>query len=176
MTILPWPADSNQRRPKTDRELIVDPLPQKILHSMVSDLPGPSGETETQRAARFQTQLAEVLSYKPRNSAEAMLATHCVMLRLLAGDSRCATARSNPGAAIAKKLLRDSKRMHKLLDDMEKTLTHRQSESLGRMDVALAASLGLGEFLILNPDDPDRPEEAFSATIIPLHPAPKMLQ
>jgi hypothetical protein len=176
MTILPWPADSNQRRPTPDRELIVDPLPQKILHSLVSDLPGPRGETETERAARFQAQLAEVLSYKPRNSAEAMLATHCVMLRLLADDSRRDTARPNRDAAIAKKLVRDSKQMHKLLDNMEKTLTDRQSQSLGKMDVALAVSLGLGEFLIPNPDDPDRPEEAYSATIVPLHPAPKMLQ
>jgi hypothetical protein len=44
------------------------------------------------------------------------------------------------------------------------------------MDPAMFVSLGLERFLVPDPDDPDNVEEAFSAIIVPLHPAPKTLQ
>lgn len=176
MTILSWPAEPNPRRPKATRKLIVDPLPQAVLHSLVGDLPGPKHETDTERAARFKVQLAEVLSYKPRDSAEAMIAAHCVMLRLLAEDAHRDAARPHPDAATAKKFLRAAKQMDKLLTDMKRTLARRQTQTLGKIDPAMAISLGLEQFLIPDPDDPDQVEEAVSAIIVPLHPAPKMLQ
>jgi hypothetical protein len=44
------------------------------------------------------------------------------------------------------------------------------------MDPATFVSLGLEQFLIPDPEDPNEVEEAFSAIIVPLHPAPKLLQ
>ena len=176
MTILPWPPDANRRSPRSSRKLIVDPLPQSILHGLVNDLPGPEDETETARAARFDAQLAEVLSYNPRNSAEAMIATHCVLLGLLAADSHRDAVRPGLAPAMAKQFLRGAKEFDKLIADMKQILTLRQARPLGQMDPALCLSLGLGQFLIPDPDDPDQAEEAFSAIIVPLHPAPKMLQ
>jgi hypothetical protein len=176
MTVLPWPADQKSRPTRTPRKLIVDPLPRTVLHSLVRDLPGPRGETEQQRALRFETQLAEVMTYQPRDSAEAMLATHCIMLRLMAEDCYRDAASNVASPAIAKRCQRDGKQFDKLLADMRATLKRRQALPLAKMDPAMAVSLGLSDFLIPDPDDPDQTEEAFSATIVPLHPAPKMLQ
>src|SRR5471030_413446 len=86
MSIVPWPP-RKPRRTKKVPEPVVDPLPEAILRSFVADIPGPKNETEAARAARYATQLAEVLSYKPRDSADAMMATHCVLLRLVAEDA-----------------------------------------------------------------------------------------
>ena len=176
MTVLPWPPDANHRPQKSPRKLIVDPLPQAILHSFVADLPGPKDETETARAARFEAQLAEVLSYSPRDSAEAMMATHCIVLRLLAEDSRHDAARPGVTPGMQKKFLQQAKEFDQLIAEMKANLTARQAQPLGKMDPAPGLSLGLGEFLIPDPDDPEQAEEAFSAVIVPLHPAPKMLQ
>jgi hypothetical protein len=189
MTILPWPSDpTRDRQPKSPRKMIVDPLPRSVLHAFVADIPGPKGETEAARAARFEAQLAEVLSFNPRDSAEAMLATQCVLLRLVAKDTHRDAARPGLTPAIVKKIQRNAKEFEKLILGMKQTLADRQAQPLGRMDPALCVSLGLGAFLIPDPDQsgpdasdsPDAPdndeEEAFSAIIVPLHAAPKMLQ
>jgi hypothetical protein len=176
MIILPWPAGPTPRRAKSTRGLIVDPLPQSVLHQLVSDLPGPKHETEAARAARFDAQMAELLSYNPRNSAEAMLATHCILLRLLAEDAHRDASRPNPDPATAKKLQRSARQMDKLLADMQQTLARRQAQALGKLEPATFIALGLEQLLIPDPDDPNVAEEAFSAIIVPLHPAPKMLQ
>jgi hypothetical protein len=176
MTVLPWPAAATSRRPRSTRKMIVDPLPQPILHSLVSGIPGPRDETDVQKSARYDAQLAEVLSYQPRNSAEAMLATHCVLYRLLAEDAQRDAARPGQTEAQEKKRKRMAKQMDKMLADMRHALARRQARPLGKMDPALAVSLGMEQFLIPDPDDPDQAEPAFSATIVPLHPAPKTLQ
>ena len=176
MTVLPWPAGHKSHRAKAPRKMIVDPLPQSVLHSLVRDLPGPKGETEEQRALRFDAQLAEVMTYKPRDSAEAMLATHCIVLRLMAEDCYRDAARTGVSSAMVKRFNRDGKQFERLLAKTRATLLRRQAQPLGRMDPAMALSLGLGQFLIPDPDDPDQIEDAFSATIVPLHPAPKMLK
>jgi hypothetical protein len=173
VTILPWPTAGKPRRA---RKLIVDPLPRPVLHSFVSGLPGPKDESEAERAVRFEAQLAEVLSYKPRNSAEAMMATHCIMLRLLAEDTHRDAARPSLSPAAEKKNLRIAKQFDKLVGDWQKVLQRRQAEPPGEMDAALCQSLGLGEFLIPDPADTFQDERAVSAIIVPLHPAPKMLQ
>jgi hypothetical protein len=176
MSVLPWPADQKTRRQKSTRKMIVDPLPQSILNGFVSDIPGPKGETEAERAARFERQMAEIMSYNPRNAAEAMMATHCIVLRLLAADTHRDAARTDLSASLAKKNLRLAKQFEKQIVEMEKMLALRQARPLGKMDPGLFVSLGLSQFLIADPDDPDQIEEAVSATIVPLHPAPKMLQ
>lgn len=176
MTILTWPSEPARRRAKSPRKMIVDPLPQSVLQALVANLPGPKDETEAARAARFESQLAEVLNFNPRDSVEAMLATHCVMLRLLADDTHRDAARPGLTPAMAKKFLRSAKQFDKLIAGHKQTLADRQARPLGKMDPALSVSLGLGEFLIPDPDDPDNGEEAFSAVIVPLHSAPKMLQ
>ena len=174
MTIIPWPPAGKPPRPA--RKMIVDPLPQSILHSFVNDIPGPKNETPAERAVRYEAQMAEVLSYNPRNSADAMLATHCVLLRLVAQDSHRDAARPGIAPALMKKFLRSARQFEKLAVDMAKTLARRQAQPLGRMDPAIFQSLGMTEFLIPDPDDPAQPDQAVSAVIVPLHPAPKMLQ
>lgn len=127
-------------------------------------------------ATRFDAQLAEVLSYHPRDSADAMLATQCVLLRLLAEDCHRDANRPDPDPAKVKKLLRTAKQFDQLLAGMMQTLTRRQEQPIARMDPATFVSLGLEQFLIPDPEDPNEVEEAFSAIIVPLHPAPKLLQ
>jgi hypothetical protein len=174
MSVLNWPKSFPR---KSSRKLIVDPLPQSVLHQLVSDLPGPKDETPAEQASRFEAQLAEVLGYNPRNAADAMLATHCVLLRLLAEDAHRDASRRDLSPAMAKQFLRGARQADKLLADMRKALARRQAEPQGKLDPALFASLGLDQFLIPDPDDnPDDAEDAFSAIIVPLHPAPKMLQ
>jgi hypothetical protein len=175
MTVLPWPADLFSRRPKPVRKLIVDPLPQSVLHQLVADLPGPKHETDAERAARFETQLAELLRYKPRDAADAMIAAHCLMLRLLAEDCHRDADNARHQPAKAKKLQRTAKQFDQLLANMEQTLARRQAEPPPKLDPAMYASFGLEQFLIPDPDDAIE-EEAFSAIIVPLHPAPKLLQ
>jgi hypothetical protein len=172
MTVIAWPPDRVARRPRPNRNLIVDPLPTALLHSIVANLPGPKNETESQRNVRFEAQLAEVLNYNPRNSADAMLATHCIMMRLLAEDARQDAAQAEP--ARAKKCLRSAREFDKLLIEMRQTLARRQARPLPKMDPATFVALRLEQFLIPDPEDTE--EEAFSAIIVPLHPAPKMLQ
>ncbi len=201
MTIVPWPSGDQRRRPEQDQELIVDPLPKAILHGLVADLPGPKGETEAERAIRFEAQLAEVLRYNPRNSAEAMLATQCILLRLMLADSRHDAGRPDLTPGLAKKLLQHAKEFRKLIGQMEQALASRQAQPAGGMDVRLALALGLGEYVIPDPAATlpaasvaaakvpaakvpaakvpaidGLADYAVSAVIVPLHPAPKMLQ
>src|ERR1700676_1946330 len=84
MTRIPSPAGGTSR---PTRELTVDKLPRSVLHSLVSDIPGPENETDADRLARCNAQLAQVLGYKPRSTAEAMLAVRCVMFRALAKET-----------------------------------------------------------------------------------------
>jgi hypothetical protein len=158
------------------RKLIVDPLPRSVIHSLVSDLPGPKYETELQRAVRFEAQLAELLSYNPRDAAEAMIAAQCILLRLLAEDSHRDANRPNLDPRSEKKLRRGAKQVDKLLAEMKATLARRQTQPLREMAPAMFLSLGLTEVLIPDPNDPDQVERAFSAIIVPLHPAPKTLR
>jgi hypothetical protein len=175
MSIVPWPPRKPPLPRKTSK-VVVDPLPEAILRAFVADIPGPKNETEAERADRFETQLAEVLSYKPRDSADAMMATHCVLLRLVAEDARRDANRADVAAQTARKCLRDAKELERLATDMKQMLARRQSRPLAKMDPALFRSLGLGEFIVADPDDPDQLDQATSAVIVPLHPAPKLLQ
>ena len=172
MTIIPWPSGKSRRPVK----LVVDPLPQAVLHSLVRDIPGPKNETEAGRAARFEAQLVEVLNYKPRNAGEAMLAVDCVMLRRFAKGTNRDAARPGRLPTTAAKVLRNEKQFAQLLGKLEKMLTRRQTGPQPEMDPAIYKSLGLGEFLVPDPADTDHDEAAVSAIIVPLHPAPKMLQ
>jgi hypothetical protein len=176
MTIIPWPTGAKPRRTRAARKLIVDPLPQSVLNSLVSDLPGPQGETAPERAARFEAQLAEVLAFNPRDTADAMLATQCVLMRLLARDTHRDATRPGLTPMMLRKFMRNAREFDKLALDTQRTLADRQTRPLDKMDPEMFRSLGMENFLIPDPDDPEVAEEAFSAIIVPLHPAPKMLQ
>jgi len=156
--------------------MIDDSLPKTVLHSLVRDLPGPKGESEEQRALRFADQLAEVMTYNPRDSVEAMIAIQCVTLRLMAEDCYRDAGRVGVSSTVAKQCSRDGKQFEALLANMRATLHRREKQPVGRIDPTMAHSMGLGQFLIPDPDDPDQIGEAFSGTIVPLHSAPKMLQ
>jgi hypothetical protein len=159
------------------RRLIVDPLPKAVLRKLVADLPGPRDETEAARAARFDAQLAEVLSYNPRNMAEAMLATHCILMRLLADHARRDASQTRAHPTMARQHERSAKQLDKRVAANRRMLADFQSRSPGPLDPGLFATLGLTDFLIPDPSQStDDAEEAFSAVIVPLHPAPKTLQ
>jgi hypothetical protein len=172
VTVITWPS----RKPIPTRKLVVDPLPRAVLHSLVSGIPGPGNETEADGTARFQTQLAEVLGYNPRNAGEAMLAVQRIVLRLLSKDTNRDAARASRPATTAAKILRDEKQFVRMMDKWEKMLARRQAGPPLEMDPAIHKSLGLGEFLVPDPTDTEHDEDAVSAIIVPLHPAPKMLQ
>jgi hypothetical protein len=173
----PRPAKPAQDAPDLAGNLIANRLPQSVLHQLVADLPGPKHETDAARTARFETQLAEVLSYNPRNAAEAMLATHCILLRLVADDARADASRPETTFAEAKQHQRSGRQFDKLLANMRRMLADFKSRPLGTPDPALFAALGLKPLpvpgLARNLDDA---EEAFSAVIVPLHQAPRTLQ
>jgi len=171
MTNPSWPP-----RPPT-RKLIVDTLPQSVLQQLVADIPGPKDETEAARAARFEAQLAEVLSHNPRDAAEAMLATHCILLRLVADDARGHANRARAFPAEAKQHQRSARQFDKLLANMQRTLTDFQARPLSPPDPAICAALGLKASPMPDPARTiDDAEEAFSAVIVPLHAAPRTLQ
>src|SRR5579864_4079644 len=176
MTVIRWPIERRPRPTTPARNLVVDPLPEKILHTMVADIPGPRNETEAERAARFDAQLAEVLSHKPRDAFEVMLVTQAIMMRLVAEDAHRDAVRQGRGSDMAKKFLRQAKQLDKQTAETVRLLEEFQSRARPKLDPAIFAAAGLGEFLIPDPDDPAQPEEAVSGVIVPLHPAPKMLQ
>ena len=180
MTILPWPPVGKPPRAGSTRGLSVNPLPRSILHSLVSNLPGQSDETPAMRALRFQSQRAEVLAFKPRDSFEAMMACHCVMLRPLAEESRRDAVRPDVTAPNKKKCLQTAKQLDKLIADMKRALALRQAKPLGNMDPLMFSALGLGRFLIReNPPAAGAAEGGFdqlreaNAIIVPLHSAPE---
>ena len=163
--------------PASSRRSIADPLPQSVLTQLVADLPGPKGETDSARAARFEDQLREVLSYNPRNAAEAMLAAQCVLLPLLGEHARSDAGRPAGDPALAKQSLRHARQFDKSLADMKRRLQHLQTRPLGPLDPAWFAQAGLGQRRIADPGtDQTDAEETFSNVIVPLYPAPKMLQ
>jgi hypothetical protein len=176
VTIIPWPTNRKVQRKRSIRKLIVDPLPEPVLHSLVADLPGPANETDAERAARFDVQLAEVLSHKPQDSAQAMMAAHAVMMRVVTEQARSEAAAQGQSAASRNKVLREVKQLDKLNAAMLRSLQERQKQPPAKMDPAMFVALGLEEFLIPDPDDPAQPDQAVSAVIVVLHPAPKMLQ
>lgn len=171
MTVLPWNAGGKSCR---SRELIVDPLPQSVLNSFVSNIPEPKNETEAGRAARFNTQLTEVLSHEPRGAGEAVLAVNCIILRLLARDTNRDASRPVRLPATAAKIPGGEEQFAQLIEKSVKMLTRRQAGTQPKIDPAIHKSLGLGEFLVPEPAGTDHDEEAVSAIIVPLHPAPKM--
>jgi hypothetical protein len=181
-TLFPMPIPSSPTKPApgqtgSTRKLIADSLPTEVLHQMVADLPGPRDETGAARAARFEAQLAEVLSYKPRNVAEAMLATHCILLRLVADDARLDVLRLEGVPAKARPHQRSASQFNKLQANMQRTLADFQARPQARQTPAVFAAFGFNALPASGPaQSPDDAEEAFSAVIVPLHPAPKTLQ
>jgi hypothetical protein len=176
MTVLPWPKDSKGRPEKRWAPPIPDTLPKGVLHSMVANIPGPRNETAADRANRFQVQLAEVLSYGPRNAAEAMLAMHCVMMTVVAEESYRDAASQPASSPLQKKHLRLAKQLSGQSTAIHKLLVDRQSRPLGEASKALEAAVMALYPAPPEPDDAAQPELAESAVIALLHPAPKMLQ
>lgn len=164
------------RHPGKTRKLIVDPLPWEVLHTLVSGLPGPMNETDAERATRFDAQMAKVVSYNPRNGPEAMVAVQCVIMRLMAEDCHRDAARPDIALSLKNAHLRTARECEKLLADQKRLLAQWQRSPLRKIEPTAVANLGLAQSLIPDPDDPDFAEEAYSAIIVPLHPAPKMLQ
>lgn len=176
MTILSWPPNGRRGRVKPRRKVIVDPLPLSTLEAFAADIPGPRDETADEKAARIAANKAEILSYNPRDAAEAMLASHTILMRALAGDTRRDAARQPQGSSKGNQFLKLVKQFDKQAEEMLRHLEHQQSRPLAKIDPAIFRALGFTPEVVPDPDDPAQPEEAVSAIIVPLHPAPKMLQ
>jgi hypothetical protein len=160
VTVLIWPSGKARRR----RKPLTGP---PVLDSLVTGLPGPNDETDVERAARFEAQMAAVLTLGPRDVTEAMIAVQSVVLGQLADPTRQAV---HPGLASAeeKKILREAMRIDKRVTDCRETLLRRQATP--------QAAMHLANYPVLSPEDPDQDKEAVNAVIVPLHLAPKMLQ
>ncbi len=177
MTTPLWLTDPYQRTGDLTDRLLVDPLSKSVLHHFVAELPGPKNETDAARAARFEAQLAEMLSYNPRNAAEAMLASHCILFRLVADAARRDAIRAGTTPAEAKRHQRSARQFDKLVTENQQLLADFQARPLGVRAPAIVASPGPNNALTPDPAPvANDAEEAFSAVIVPLHPAPKMLQ
>jgi hypothetical protein len=77
---------------------------------------------------------------------------------------------------MVKKILRSAKQFDKLIDDMDLIMARRRAQTPGPMDPAILRSIIREAFPIQDADDAGQTDEAFSAVIVPLHPAPKLLQ
>src|ERR1051326_3168074 len=116
------------------------------------------------------------MSYKPRDALEVMMATQCIVMRLAETATLRDAGRPDVPAQVREQNRKLTLRIDKQVRDTEKMLKRWQSGPLRKMNPALFQSLGLDGFLISDPDDPEGAEEAASAVIVPLHPAPKSLQ
>jgi hypothetical protein len=176
MTILFWPPTESRRPAQLTQKVVADRSPESILDKFAADIPGPKHETEAERADRIAMRRAQILSYHPRNAAEAMLATQCIIFGMLIAEARrnAATVPRTPSST--NKFLRDSRLLMRQSTAMQRTLVERQSRPLAEIDNAVFAALGLSQPVIPEPEDRALAEEAFSAVIVALHPAPKMLQ
>jgi hypothetical protein len=97
-------------------------------------------------------------------------------LNMLVMNANRDAAVQPPGSAARRKIIRDAMNLMKQISAIYEHLVARQSRPLGEIDRTMFEALGLGRFLIPEPNELPLDEEAFSAIIVPLHPAPKMLQ
>lgn len=176
MSILPWPKQPRPSARANRRAPHPDPLPRSILHAMVADIPGPRGETEDERAARFQRQLADVLSYKPRDAAELMMAVQCVVMRLLQADSARDAARADAGSELAKQARRQAGDFAVLAQEMAAALARFQARPLTGPAAGILSALGKPPSRERVSDEPAFAEKPAGASIAALHPAPAAIQ
>jgi hypothetical protein len=178
LTTILWPPDT---KTQSAPESTINTVPDSILDYFAASLPGPKHETEAQRTARIAARRAEILSYHPRDSVEVMVATQCILLGIVTSDARRDAAGQPPGSSMAKAILRATKQFGKHIDALNRMTVERQAPPSGDMVQAVLQSLGVIDPPVpsppvLDPRDPSQVEGAISAIIVPLHPAPKMLQ
>jgi hypothetical protein len=157
-------------------ESMVEPPPDWMLRDLVASIPGPPNESEAGRAARFAAQMAEIRAMNPRDSVDAMLAVQCVMMRLLADDSRRDAERPRIDPIAKKKFLNAARKLDEVHAELKRALTSRQARAGWAPPVApplYPAGVWRAPWAR---DATDPPDEAESAVIVPLHPSPKMLQ
>jgi hypothetical protein len=176
MAIIDWRLPTRQRQAKPSPERISNRLPRLVLDHLVSELPGPPNETEAERAVRNDAQRAEVLGFRPRDTVEAMLATHCMMLGMVAEDASRNAARQPATSAEGKKSGRVAKQLSQQTTITHRLLAERQSRPLAPLHLKVLEVLGMNRPQPPAQDDPAEVGQAESAVIVPLHPAPKMLQ
>lgn len=176
------PARIPAPRGRKPRRSIDPPPPEDIVHAMVDGIPGPAGETPEERNTRFQAQRTEVLSHGPRNAMEVMLATHCVILRLLAEDAWRTAARPDTEPNRARLCLDQARELDQQRAETKRLLTRgllripHTPRPPPILDSVLCPVPGARPRQSPGPDAYDNVEEAVSAIIVPLHPAPKTLQ
>jgi hypothetical protein len=177
MTIIPWPG--KRHRVKAPRQFTAIRLPEAVLDSFAADIPGPKSETPAEHAINHAAHRKEILSYRPRDAAEAMLATQCILLGLVTADAKRDAAAQNPRSASKRKVQLVAKQLSDQTMAMHRLLVDRQAQPLGTMNEAILAALGFAEppapYPIPGAAQP-HPAKIEDAVIVPLHPAPKMLQ
>jgi hypothetical protein len=119
---------------------------------------------------------AEILSYHPRDTVEAMLATQCILFGMVITNAERAATNFLPTSSAGKKILRDARCLSRQIVAIRRRLAERQSRPLPEIDNAVSKALGLSQPPTPEPNDRALAEEAYSAVIVALHPAPKMLQ
>ncbi len=168
MTLPPGPKSRRTRRVSDTAD--DDRLPEAALRDIVANIPGPKAETQAERAVRFDAELAEAIAYNPRDQVEAFVFVQNIIMRGYADAARREAAMTGTISAHTKLVLESEKLMQSSLKVLKKHyLPHRSPP-------ALIQEAELLHRLIRHDDDPALTEQAVSAIIVPLHPAPKMLQ
>jgi hypothetical protein len=156
--------------------MIIDPLPQPVLHMLVSDMPGPPNETKAERDARFQRQLAEVMAYEPRTAVEAMLAIQAIAMHMLHDDCSREAQRADLSVRLRDQNRGLARRAEAQSRDAAHMLAEMQKKPVHKFRRTLFDALGVEPWMKPDPDDPENAEVPDSSVIVPLHPSPKSLQ
>jgi hypothetical protein len=175
MTILPWPIDPTKRATAPSPDSPLD----GIIRMLVADIPGPPNETADQRAKRMEAQFAEAKAMNPRDGAEAMLAVQCILIGLMIADSAKDANRPDLEPALRRAASEHARSFEALLKDSRKLLKICQHRPMPARPAAAAPtplSPPAAKPAPRRKEDVHLIEEARSGVIVPLHPAPKMLQ
>jgi hypothetical protein len=176
MTVPLWSPPESRRPRDLTAKPVVDRLPEAVLDKLAEDIPGPKHETVAGRADRIAMRRTEILSYRPRDTAEAMLATQCIILGMLMAYALGDTAIFPPTSSIGKKTDRDIRFLYRNIKGLPRCMLERRTHLMAETNRVTLEACRLSQPPIPEPNDRALAEEAFSAVIVPVHPAPKMLQ
>jgi hypothetical protein len=176
MTVPLWSPPESRRPRDRIAKPVVERLPEAVLDKLAADIPSPKHETAAERADRLAMRRTEILSYRPRNAAEAMLATQCIILGMLMAYALGDTAIFPPTSSIGKKTDRDIRSLYRNFKGLPLCMLERRIHLMAETNRVTLEACRLSQPPIPEPDDRILAEEAFSAVIVPVHPAPRMLQ
>jgi hypothetical protein len=119
---------------------------------------------------------ADILSYRPRDPAEAMLATQCIISGILTAYALGDTAAFLHASSTGMKNLQHIRSLYRHIRVLPRAMVERHSHQMAEMNKVVLEAYWQSQPPIREPNDRAPAEEAFSAVIVAVHPAPKMLQ